>query len=309
MNGMTRMAAAVAMAATITIGSAAGAEELRIGTASQGGAFYPLGQAISNMVSKYVEGTTMVPIVTQGAVQNPRLVDNGEVDLAITNNNLAYFAVKGAAPYKAPLAVAGVAALHPSILHIVTLEGSEVRSFADLKGKRLAVGPAGGGTLNILTALMEAYGMSIGDITPSFLSYADGFSELGDGNVDAALALAGYPTSAVKQTQATHDLQFVTIDPAKLAAVTEQYPYYSAVTVPAEAYGTDDPLTVIGVNNALVVKADMSEDRVFAIAAALFDHMDEFAAENAIARQIDPEQSKKLPIPLHPGAARYFDGR
>lgn len=309
MNGMTRLAAAATVAAAITIGPAAGAEELRIGTASQGGAFYPIGQAISNLVTKHVDGTTMVPIVTQGAVQNPRLVDNGEVDLAITNNNLAYFAVKGQAPYEAPLAIAGVAALHPSILHMISLAGSDVRDFTDLNGKHVAVGPAGGGTLNILNALLEAHGMSIGDITPSFLSYADGFSELGDGNVDAALALAGYPTSAVKQTQATHDLQFITIDPAKLTAVTERHPYYTTVTVPAEVYGTDSPLTVIGVNNTLVVKAEMSEDEVFSITGAIFDHMEEFAAENAVAKQIDPEQSKMLPIPLHPGAARYFGAK
>lgn len=309
MNGVTRIAAAAAMAAAIVIGPAASAEELRIGTASQGGAFYPMGQAISNLVSKYVDGATMVPIVTQGAVQNPRLVVNGEVDLAITNNNLAFFAVKGQAPYESPLAIAGLAALHPSILHMASLAGSDVHEFADLKGKRVAVGPAGGGTLNILKALLEAYGMSIDDITPSFLSYADGFSELGDGNVDAALALAGYPTSAVKQTQATHDLQFITIDPAKLAAVVKKHPYYRSVPVPGDVYGTGEPLTVIGVNNTLVVKADMSEDAVFAITSAIFDHMDEFAAENAVAKQIDPDQSKKLPIPLHPGAARYFGAK
>ena len=73
------------------VGSVAGAEELRIGTASQGGAFYPVGQAISSLVNKYADGLTMVPVVTQGSVQNPRLVHKGEVDIGITNNNLAVF--------------------------------------------------------------------------------------------------------------------------------------------------------------------------------------------------------------------------
>ena len=79
-----------ALAATSTV-----AEELRIGTASQGGAFYPVGQAISTLVNEHAEGLTMVPVVTQGSVQNPRLVNSGEVDIAITNNNLAVLANKG----------------------------------------------------------------------------------------------------------------------------------------------------------------------------------------------------------------------
>lgn len=309
---MKRIFGKIAVAAAafgLTLGIAR-AEELRIGTASQGGAFYPIGQAISNLVSKHVEGTTMVPIVTQGAVQNPRLVADGEVDIGITNNNLAYFAANGTGPYEdGKLPIAGVAALHPSVLHIVTLEGSDIRDLGDLKGKRVAVGPAGGGTVSVLGDLFAAYGMSLDDITPSFLSYADGFSELGDGNVDAALALAGYPTSAVTQIQATKDIRFIPIAEDKLSAVVADHPYYTSISVPAETYNTDGPATMIGVNNALIVNADMNADKVHAITKAIFDHMDEFAAENAVAKQIDPAQSKSLPIPLHPGAKRYFDGK
>ena len=82
----------------ITLGTAH-AQELRIGTASQGGAFYPVGQAISTLVGEHADGLTMVPVVTQGSVQNPRLVNSGEVDVAITNNNLSVLANKGVGPY------------------------------------------------------------------------------------------------------------------------------------------------------------------------------------------------------------------
>ena len=303
-------AAVAAFVTALVFNSGANAGELRIGTASQGGAFYPIGQAISNLVTKYVDGTTMVPIVTQGSVQNPRLVANGEVDLGITNNNLAWFAINGTGPYKdGELPLAGVAALHPSVLHMVALEGSDIHDVGDLRGKRVAVGPAGGGTVNILTNLLAAYDMSIDDITPSFLSYGDGFSELGDGNVDAALALAGYPTSAVLQTQATKNIQFIGIAGDKLADVLASHSYYTSIDVPADTYKTSSPTTMIGVNNMLVVRSDMDADKVNAIASAIFDHMDEFVAENAIAKQIDPARSKTLAIALHPGAQSYFDGK
>lgn len=310
MNAFKSMSSAL-VAGLLVAGSMGGAaqaqDELRIGTASLGGAFYPVGQGIANLVTEHVDGVSMVPVVTQGAVENPRLVANGETDLGITNANMLYLAVKGEKPYQDALEIAPLGALHPSILHIVTLDGSPIETFADLKGKRLAVGPAGGGTLSFLTRLLEVYGMSPGDITPSFLSYADGFSQLSDGNVDAALALSGYPTSAVMQTEATNKLKFVTIADDKLAEILEKYPYYSQVTLPKDVYNLDEDAVVLGVNNVLIAPASMDEERAYAITKAVYGHLDAFGEENANAKQIDIEDSRKLAVPLHPGAQRYFD--
>lgn len=310
MNAFKSISSAL-VAGLLVAGSMGGAaqaqDELRIGTASLGGAFYPVGQGIANLVTEHVDGVSMVPVVTQGAVENPRLVANGETDLGITNANLLYLAVNGEKPYPGALEVAPLGALHPSVLHIVTLDGSPIESFADLKGKRLAVGPAGGGTLSFLNRLLEVYGMSPSDITPSFLSYADGFSQLSDGNVDAALALSGYPASAVMQTEATNKLKFVTIADDKLAEMLEKYPYYSEVTLPKDVYNLDQDAVVLGVNNVLIAPASMDEDRAYAITKAVYGNLDAFGEENANAKQIDIEDSRKLAVPLHPGAQRYFD--
>ncbi|MRG70545.1 TAXI family TRAP transporter solute-binding subunit [Alphaproteobacteria bacterium HT1-32] len=284
------------------------AEELRIGTASQGGAFYPVGQAISSLVNKHADGLTMVPVVTQGSVQNPRLVNSGEVEIAITNNNLAVLANKGAAMYKkaGAMNLRAVGALHFSILHMMTLADSPIETIADLKGKRIAVGPAGGGTIPFLNQVLGLYGMTIEDITPSFLSYGDGFSQLADGNVDAAFALSGYPAGAVMQAQANKSLKFIALPADKMAEALKKYPNYNEVIVPKDVYNTAADGVVLGVNNVLIVDAGMDEEKVFQITQAIYGNMEEFAANNAIARQIVPENSLKLRIPLHPGAERYF---
>ncbi len=284
------------------------AEELRIGTASQGGAFYPVGQAISSLVNKHADGLTMVPVVTQGSVQNPRLVNSGEVEIAITNNNLAVLANKGAAMYKkaGAMNLRAVGALHFSILHMMTLADSPIETIADLKGKRIAVGPAGGGTIPFLNQVLGLYGMTIEDITPSFLSYGDGFSQLADGNVDAAFALSGYPAGAVMQAQANKSLKFIALPADKMAEALKKYPNYNEVIVQKDVYNTAADGVVLGVNNVLIVDAGMDEEKVFQITQAIYGNMEEFAANNAIARQIVPENSLKLRIPLHPGAERYF---
>jgi TRAP transporter TAXI family solute receptor len=292
----------------ISAGVSASAEELRIGTASQGGAFYPVGQAISNLVNSYADGLTMVPVVTQGSVQNPRLVNKGEVEIGITNNNLAVLANKGAAMYKkgGKMDLRAVGSLHFSVLHMMTLKDSSINAISDLKGKRVAVGPAGGGTIPFLKQVLGLYGLTIEDITPSFLSYSDGFSQLADGNVDAAFALSGYPAGAVMQARANKELKFIALPEDKVEEALGKYKNYNRVVVPNDVYKTADDGVVLGVNNMLVVNSNADADMVFKITKAIYDHMDEFRANNAHAKQIVPENSLKLRIPLHPGAERYF---
>lgn len=291
------------------VANSATAQELRIGTASQGGAFYPVGQAISTLVGTHADGLTMVPVVTQGSVQNPRLVHSGEVDVAITNNNLSVLANKGVGPYakSGAMNLRALGSLHFSVLHMMTLDGSDINSIADLKGKRVAVGPAGGGTIPFMTQVLGLYGLSVDDITPSFLSYSDGFSQLSDGNVDAAFALSGYPAGAVMQAQANKKLKHISLPTEDIARALEQYPNYNNVVIPAEVYNTNADGSLLGVNNMLIVDASMSDEVALAITTAIYDNMDEFRAENAHARQIEPERSLELKIPLHPGAAAYHN--
>lgn len=294
-------------AALTAMSCAVSAEEYRIGTASVGGAFFPVGQSISNLVNKYVEGMTMVPIVTQGSVQNPRLVELGEVELGITSSDLARAAVEGVGPYEGnAMDIKALGPLHPSVLHMVVPAGSDIQTFADLKGKRVAVGPAGGGTMGFLNNMLPVHGLTLEDITPSFLSYGDGFSQLSDGNVDAALALSGYPASAVMQAAASGKLRMIAIAEDKLAQILEGNPAYSTFDIAPEVYGMDATSTVLGVTNMLIVPASMEADVVQAMVAAIYDHLDEFAAENANARQIDPGRATLLSIDLHDGAAAYF---
>lgn len=299
-------------AAIALLGTATTAEELRIGTASLGGAFYPMGQSISNIVNEYAgNDISMVPIVTGGSVQNPNLIATGEVEIAITNNNLAVLATKGIGPYSAagPIDIGAVAALHPSVLHMVVLADSDIRTFEDLAGKRVAVGPAGGGTLGFVNFLLPLHDMSIDDITPSFVSYADGFSQLTDGTVDAALALSGYPAGAVMQASAGAELRFISFSEGMLDKAIEANGAYLSIDVAADVYDMADAGTLIGVNNMLVAPNSLDAATVQAVTAAIFDNLEELQAENANARQIDPAQSLRLAIPLHAGAQAYFDAQ
>lgn len=282
-------------------------EEYRLGTAALGGAYYPLGQGIANLVTQHTTGISMVPIVTRGAIENPRLVSLNDLELALTNADLAYFAYQGQRPYEASLDILAAGALHPSVLHLVTSASTGLTDFAELRGRQVAVGPAGGPTVSLTETLLAAHGMSLDDIVPSYLSYSDGFSQLSDGNVDAAFALAGFPTAAVLQAGATEDLVFLHIPADVLARVVTENPYYTLVQIPASVYDSGEDVTALAVDNMLVVNAHADPDIVHAIVAAIYDNLPELQRAIAVAKQIDPAHSTQLAIPLHPGAARYFE--
>jgi len=280
--------------------------KMTIATASMGGAYYPIGTGIAEIVSKNVKGVTMTAEVTQGAVENCRLVGNKEADIGITNANFAYFACQGTDPYKEKYSLAALGSLHSSILHIVVLDKSNITSIADLEGKRIAVGPAGGAPISMLKDIFSVYGMSFDSIKPSYLSYEDGMMALKDGTVDVALATAGYPTSAVMQIANTDKIRFVEIDTEKLEELIEEYPYYTKVTIPADVYNLSKDAVVVGINNVLIVNSAMDEKTAHDITAAIYNNLEALSTYHASIKQVSLESAVNAPISLHPGAEKFF---
>lgn len=282
-------------------------KNINIATASIGGAYYAVGQEISNLTNKHSTGLTMAPEVTAGAIENPRLVDQGDADFGITNANLAYAAVRGESPYTKVLNIKAVGNLHPSVFHIIALESSGIKTIADLKGKKVAVGPAGGGTLPVLEMLLGLYGLTLDDITPSYIAYNDGFTQLSDGNVDVALALSGYPASSVMELSTTKKITFVEVTEDDMAKIEKEYPYYTTIMVPADTYGMAKDARALGIMNVFFVNADLDDETVYKVASSVYDNLEEFAQNNATAKQIDASTVSDTVIELHPGAKKYFD--
>lgn len=282
-----------------------------IATASIGGAYYPFGQEIANLVEEFSGGLSMIPEVTGGATENPRLVAAGDCDFAMTNENVGVAALAGTGDFAGlKLDALALGRLYPSVFHIVSLQGSNINTIADLKGKRVAVGPAGGGTLPILNALLSYYGMDVdNDFVASYLPYTDGFTQLSDGNIDAAIALGGYPNSAVLEISTTKKIQLVSIEDDVWSKFLTEYPYYSKTLVSRDFYNTPDDSYLIGIPNVLICRADISDDVVYMVTKSIFDHIAEFQAVNANARDLSTETAALCSIPFHPGAIRYFKER
>lgn len=281
--------------------------QMGIATATIGGAYYPMGQAVANVVNAHYSAVQLTAEVTNGALENNRLLDAGESALALTNADLAFFAVNGQAPYDKAMNVAAVGNLHPSVFHIITLGDSNIDGIEDFKGKKIAVGPAGGATIGLLENVLAEYGMTMDDVKPSYLPYTDGFTQLSDGNVDIALAVSGYPAAAVMEVSATKKIKFIQPGDTEFSNMITKFPYYSITTVPKDIYKLDADAKAVGIKNVLVCDKDVDDDTIYNIAKALYDNLDELIANNQVAAQIDTSSLEDTSIPLHPGAKKYFD--
>jgi TRAP transporter TAXI family solute receptor len=296
----------LAMGLTVPGTVHAAKKKLTIGTASMGGAFYPVGTGIASLINKYVPGVDVRVEVTGGAVENPRLVGGGETDLGITNTSTAFFAVKGMKPYPKKLPIRAICLMYPSTFHMISRKNSGIQRLPDLKGKRVAVGPAGGGTISLLQRLLTIYNMTIKDFKPSYISYNDGSLALQDGNVDATILLAGAPTSAVKELTVRTPIQFLKMKEEEVRQFLDKYPYYMQVIIPKSYYGTDADVLTVGVGNLLIVNEKMDADLVYKITAALYNHVEEFKKVHPATKVVSLESAPNTVIPLHPGAQRYF---
>ena len=224
-----------------------------------------------------------------------------------SSSSTLFEASKGEGPFKEALPVAGMAYLYPAVLQIATIEGTGVTSMTDLAGKRINLGPPGSNSAVLVQRLLEAYGV----FDPSkaqFLSYTEGTSALVNGTIDATVVLAGAPTAALIDLGAQKTMHLLSIDQDKVAGMLEKYPFYKVYEIPAGTYqGQDAPVSAINDPATLFTVQSAPEDLIYNVQKTIFSHLDELGSVHPQAKAIQQDSAPDTPVPLHPGAKRYFD--
>ncbi|MGE5606948.1 MAG: TAXI family TRAP transporter solute-binding subunit, partial [Bacteroidota bacterium] len=248
--------------------------------------------------------------ITGGAIENNPLVNTRGLDIAITQSVMAYNAYKGLAPYKEKMTnVLGMfSGLSKGVFQIVVNKNSSIRSIKDLKGKKVSLGPAGGGAITTFMEVFSTYGFTEKDFQPVYTSYEQSADSLVDGNLDAILVHAAIPTAAITQmTAAKKPVRFISIEDNMLQKLLDKYSYYSEQVIPKEMYGTDGPVKTFYIPNIVVVNKDLSEDLVYRITKAMFENVKTVRDSHPSVKELDLNTAVKgMPIPWHPGAQKFF---
>lgn len=299
--------AATMMAAALP----ASAQQLSIATGGTGGVYYPIGGGFAEMINNHIDGAQATAEVTGASVENMGLIMRGDADLALVLADTAYQAYTGTGDFEGRQIenTRALASVYPNAVQLVTLTESDIHSIADLAGKRVSVGAPGSGTELNARALLEANGVSYSDFTPQRLNFNETADAIRDGDIDAGFWSVGPPTSSILNLAATRDIRLIGLSDEEIANAQEVEAVFAPYELAAGMYdGMDEAVQTIGIPNVLVVNADMDEELAYQLTHLLFENIDELIAVHPAANDTTVEFTMgSTPVPLHPGAIRYFE--
>jgi TRAP transporter TAXI family solute receptor len=297
------------LVALVVASTAAKAQFINILTGGTAGVYYPLGVALSSIYSDNIQGSRPSVQSTRASVENLNLLQQGKGEIALTLGDSLGFAWEGDADagFTQPLKkLRGIAAVYPNYIQLVATRESGIRSIADLKGKRISVGAAKSGTELNTRAILKAAGLSYADMGKvEYLDFAQSIELMKNRQLDVTLQSAGLGVASIRDLAATNDIVVVAI-PADL--VNKIGAPYVAATIPANTYrGQVADVSTAAVVNFIVTHEDVSGDLVYRMTKSLYENLPKMVAAHSAARDIKLEGALQgLPVPLHPGAERFF---
>ena len=295
------------------LASTAFAQNLSVATGGTGGVYYPMGGGLAAVLSKHVQGMQATAEVTGGSVDNLNLIGSGKPYVGFSMVDAALDASKGEGKFSGrKVEVRTLLVLYPNRMHVVTSDGSPIKSVADLKGKRVSAGSPGSATEVMADRLMEAAGLDPKkDVTRERLGVAESVNALKDRKIDAFFWVGGLPTAAITDLASTPGFKMRLIDHADLAsAMNKKYGnLYYADVIPKDVYaGVAADNKMVSVANILVTSAGMPEQQAYNIVKAVFEHQkDLIAVHKEYANvKIANQKNAATSVPFHPGALKYI---
>jgi TRAP transporter TAXI family solute receptor len=288
-----------------------GSRFLSIGTAPPGGAFFVVGGALGEVLNDHggAYGWEVTAEATKGSQENIRRLTSGEIDMALANSAITYFAVRGSEGWHRTHEVRTVMTLAPNVAQFLAPAESDITTIADLRGKRVAALPSGAGVPYFLNPILAEHGLGWDDIEWVPGSQTASADKLGDGSVDAAFLGGAIPTGAITQAAASRSLRFLEYDAAARDKLTAKYPFYGQATIPAGTYqGLDEDYPGLDVGSMhLIAHATADEELVYALAKTIWEHRAEVTERHRAGRAINEANVvRDTGTPFHPGAIRLF---
>ena len=283
---------------------------INIATGGTAGTYFPLGGALADVLNKNIPGCNASAQSTGASVANVNLLNQGKVDIAFIQNDIAFYAANGQEMFKGKqvAGLQGLATLYPETVQIVTLKKTGIDSIDDFKGKRIAVGAAGSGTEANARQIMAAYGLTYEDMKVQYLSFGEAASALKDGNVDAAFVTAGHPTAAIQDISTSNDVVLIPVEADKADALIAKYPFYTKLTIKANTYNKQAAdVPAVAVKCMLAVTDKMDDATSYDVAKALYSNLDRMKAAHSAANAITKATaSDGMSIKFAPGAEKFF---
>lgn len=297
----------------------------RIGTGGVAGTYYPIGGLIADIISNPpgsrpcdkggscgVPGLVAIAQSANGSVANVNAIASGQLESGFAQSDVAHWAATATGIFEGQEPVENlraIANLYPESIHIVARKDADIETVAGLAGKRVSLDEPGSGTLVDARIILGAFGLSEEDVEPEYIKPSLAVAKMKDGQLDAFIIVAGYPTGSVVETAASLPSDLVPLEGAEVDALLEAHPFFTRDVIPFGTYEGIATTPTISVGAQWLVAAEVDEDLVYGITKALWH-------ENA-RKLLDDGHAKGraitlktaldgLGVPLHPGAERYY---
>lgn len=279
-------------------------------TGGQSGIYYPLGVALSQAYDKVLPSAKISVQATKASAENLNLLQQGKGEVAFALGDSVSHAWKGdeEAGFKAPLKkLRAIAGLYPNYIQIIANAESGIKTIADLKGKRISVGAPKSGTELNARAVLAAAGLSYKDFAKvEYLGFGESVELMKNRQLDVTLQSVGLGAASIRDLAISINIVVVSV-PAEVVAKVGDAAYLAA-TIPADTYkGQTAAVPTVAIKNILVTHEGVPVDTVYAMTKSMYDNLDGLVAAHAAAKGIVKKDAiAGLPIPLHPGAEKYY---
>lgn len=316
---------AIGLACTAALGisaSSALAQESHqyiMGTATTGGTYYPVGVALSTLVKVKLEpetGIALSAISSAGSSENLKLMDEDQAQFGILQGLYGAYAWEGEGPVpKAYKNLRSVSMLWQNVEHFVVnndrVDSGTIGDMTNLYDESFSIGARNSGTEGSGRYILGQLGIAPDEMNIAYLGYGPSADALQNGTIDGMNIPAGVPASAVTRAYANADGDITTLDVTEeqLKKINSKFELWSTYDIPAGTYPNQDAvIQTIAQPNILAARADVPDEDVYAITQAMYENLPFLNNIHPATRAMALEKAiTGLPMPLHPGAARFFE--
>ncbi len=298
------------MTTTLFILTGCSGQRMMMGTGGTSGTYYAFGGVLAQYMKEYTD-YSVTAVSTAASKANIQSIGDGDYQIGFTQSDVMSYAWEGSRSFESDgpchdFRVLG--ALYAETVQLITMR-EDIKSVSDLKGKSVSIGAPGSGVYFNAMDVLEGAGLSVDDIKPQYQSFDDSKEALKDGQIDAAFIVAGAPTSAITELATTNGVFLIPIDGELRDNIMSMCPYYAPMQIAGGTYpGQNEPIETITIKATLIVDANIDEECIYKLTAAIFDHTTEIAKENAKGEELSLENATSgITVPFHKGAARYYD--
>ncbi len=292
----------------------AATELIPLYTPPVGGTAYVLGAGVVSVTNKYLPDAHLVHEASTGTMDMVRRMMQRDAAkkpcFAIFGTPDGWKAYKGQEVYagKPFSELRAIVFVNASDQYLVVRDNSPIKSFADVKGKRIGIGGPGSTVATSALLFLEHSGVTKNDFKPYYYTSRESVEGIQDGSLDGGFVGGGYPIAIYTELAMSHNVRIVPVDEKVLKKVMGEHPYYYGTVVKAKSYkGLEQDTLIYGFTTALFTVSNVSTDFVYKLLKNLFDHRADYYAIHQSAKDMTPEDATKgIPVPFHPGAEKYL---